>query len=312
MTDTIPISLRRGDRELMEKNNISPSELFREALDGYSKSTPDTTSDEELLKNPEFLQLMDFYKKILKRQADNWKHPEENRSRSETWLRCRCEELQKFGLVSKGADYSRTRIHKLIETLKDTIICKEAVNRILWERMDLEKTKYIVNEVQTGKIKVQITGLTKIGLAGYAKRNFIIAPERAEREILLKLKSRLENERVALVCLGCKRAHTMVIKNITSLKCPVCSSVLVAFAEKPEIIEKLRKNKLSDKEIRRLRKSANLILYNGRKALTALAARGVGIDTAARILANGCFTEEDFLREILRAEITYARTKKFW
>lgn len=219
---------------------------------------------------------------------------------------------KKFGLVSKDADYSRTRIHKLIETLRNTVICDEAVNRILWARMDLEKTKYIVNEIQTGRMRVQITKLTRIGLAGYAKRNFIITPERAEREILLKLKTRLENERVALVCLGCKRAHSMVIKNITSLKCPVCSSVLVAFAEKPEIIEKLRKNRISDREIRRLRKSANLILYNGKRALTALAARGVGIDTAARILAKGCFTEEDFLREILRAEIAYARTKRFW
>jgi len=38
----------------------------------------------------------------------------------------------------------------------------------------------------------------------------------------------------------------------------------------------------------------------------------VGPDTAARVLAGFHENEDEFLREILSAEITYARTKKFW
>jgi len=38
----------------------------------------------------------------------------------------------------------------------------------------------------------------------------------------------------------------------------------------------------------------------------------VGEDTAARILRGYHETEEDFLRDLLSAEITYARTKRFW
>jgi len=41
-------------------------------------------------------------------------------------------------------------------------------------------------------------------------------------------------------------------------------------------------------------------------------ARGVGEDTAARILRGYHETEQDFLRDVLAAEITYARTKRFW
>ncbi len=41
-------------------------------------------------------------------------------------------------------------------------------------------------------------------------------------------------------------------------------------------------------------------------------ARGVGPKTAARILAMHYETEEEFLREILSAEILYARTRRFW
>ena len=44
----------------------------------------------------------------------------------------------------------------------------------------------------------------------------------------------------------------------------------------------------------------------------ALMARGVGEDTAARILRGYHESEEDFLRDVLAAEITYARTKRFW
>jgi ATP-dependent Lhr-like helicase len=43
-----------------------------------------------------------------------------------------------------------------------------------------------------------------------------------------------------------------------------------------------------------------------------LAGRGVGPDTAARVLSGFYDDEDEFLRDILSAEITYARTKKFW
>jgi ATP-dependent Lhr-like helicase len=65
-------------------------------------------------------------------------------------------------------------------------------------------------------------------------------------------------------------------------------------------------------EVKRLYKSANLVMAHGRKAVMALVARGVGPDTAARMLQRYCRNEEDFLRGILVAEVQYARTKRFW
>ena len=47
-------------------------------------------------------------------------------------------------------------------------------------------------------------------------------------------------------------------------------------------------------------------------AVYALVARGVGPDTAARILRNLHETEDDFLRDLLAAEVNYARTRRFW
>src|SRR5438132_1450691 len=72
------------------------------------------------------------------------------------------------------------------------------------------------------------------------------------------------------------------------------------------------KDKESRSKAKRLFTNASLVMAHGRKAVLALMARGVGEDTAARILRGYHETEQDFLRDVLAAEITYARTKRFW
>jgi ATP-dependent Lhr-like helicase len=76
---------------------------------------------------------------------------------------------------------------------------------------------------------------------------------------------------------------------------------------------KMKNPKEKEKKIiKRLFTNANLILSHGKKAVLAMRARGIGPRTAARILAMHYETEEEFLREILSAEIIYARTRRFW
>src|SRR6184192_2024619 len=70
--------------------------------------------------------------------------------------------------------------------------------------------------------------------------------------------------------------------------------------------------KESRAKAKRLFTNASLVMAHGKKAVVALMARGVGEDTAARILRGYHETEEDFLRDLLAAEVTYARTKRFW
>jgi ATP-dependent Lhr-like helicase len=53
-------------------------------------------------------------------------------------------------------------------------------------------------------------------------------------------------------------------------------------------------------------------MAHGRKAVMALVGRGIGPDTAGRILARYHLEEYEFLKDILEAEVSYARTKRFW
>ncbi len=58
--------------------------------------------------------------------------------------------------------------------------------------------------------------------------------------------------------------------------------------------------------------SAELVAHHGDRALLALAARGIGPETARRLLARHYRNDDAFFTEILRAERAYARTRAFW
>ncbi len=79
-----------------------------------------------------------------------------------------------------------------------------------------------------------------------------------------------------------------------------------------KLLKKKEPSEEETKEIKRMYKNASLVKTHGRRALVALAGRGVGPDAAARILSGFYENEDEFLRDILSAEMTYARTKRFW
>ncbi len=59
-------------------------------------------------------------------------------------------------------------------------------------------------------------------------------------------------------------------------------------------------------------KVADLVMVSGKDAITALAGRGVGYATAARILGKYHGDEDDLYKDILAAERQYFKTKRFW
>lgn len=102
-------------------------------------------------------------------------------------------------------------------------------------------------------------------------------------------------------------------------ECPICSSRLIA-ALKPwesDEIKLLKKGEhLKTEEeknrVKRIFRNANLVLSHGKQAVIALAARGLGPEIASRIIGKLPEDEEEFYREILKAERQYIKTKKFW
>lgn len=65
-------------------------------------------------------------------------------------------------------------------------------------------------------------------------------------------------------------------------------------------------------DLQKMSRNANLIAEQGNRAALVLAGRGIGPDTAARILRTLHTDEDEFLREIMNAEILFAKNKRFW
>jgi ATP-dependent Lhr-like helicase len=224
---------------------------------------------------------------------------------------------KKFCAIEREVDYKKISIKRLMSAFMDTPLYEETVEKVIWEKMDLTKTKEVLAQLQKGDIDVQITGLSPIGLEGLEAFKALVAPQMPDRAILMTLKSRLEDERIKILCLKCKKTRTKRIGKLPDkITCENCGAKLVAvtptYKNFTSLLRKKRHSKDEAKTIKRLYKNANLVFGHGKKAVLALRARGVGPNTAARILAMHYETEEEFLRSILSAEITYARTRRFW
>lgn len=208
---------------------------------------------------------------------------------------------KKFGVIEKNADYRNIKIEKIIEIYKDSILYEEAINKTMFEVLDLEKTKKVIKKVKNGEIEIKEDKISPIGIFGKDTRNLIV-PERIDRTILLALKKRLEEKNIVLFCLNCKKERRVKVKELEEkIKCKYCSAKLVA------CISKFKKS-----NEKKLRKNANLIFSYGKKAILCLSARGIAEEFAQRILSKYYENEEEFLREVLRAEINYAKTRRFW
>ncbi len=226
---------------------------------------------------------------------------------------------KKFGALRRDVDWEAVSIPRLLKTFENTPLFEEVLDKVFWERMDLPRTAEVLRGIKEGRIGIVIVPrLTPIGRAGVEGGRMLISPSKADHATLMAVKQRIEKETATFLCLNCRMSWRSNVGELpTKIRCPKCEGLMVAVVA-PYERERIRTLELDspDKESRRFAKrlftNASLVMAHGRKAVVALMGRGVGEDTAARILRGYHETEEDFLRDVLSAEITYARTKRFW
>ena len=225
---------------------------------------------------------------------------------------------KKFGAVRKDADYKMLNVSKIIDVFEHSPIFDEAVSKTLWENMDVEGAATVLRRIQDGTIELVAGKISPMGTEAIGDRRELVQPQRADRTVLLALKERLLSEDVVTVCMNCRSQRKTTVGSLPErIKCSKCGGVLVAaiqpYAKKDfEVLRRGASDEEGRRALKRIYKNANLVMAHGRKAAIAMVGRGVGADTAARILARYHLEEDEFLRDILAAEITYARTKRFW
>jgi ATP-dependent Lhr-like helicase len=226
---------------------------------------------------------------------------------------------KKFGAVRRGIDYRQVNIGRLMGAYEDSPLFEEAMDKMIWQKMDIPRAADVLRAIRSGEIEIQVShGLSNIALAGYEKARELVAPRYADKQTLAALKKRVEKQEVVLACVNCQTATRNRVGDVPDkIKCSVCGSVMMASIHPLDrsllkLLEKKKPTELEKREIKRLFKNASLVREKGKKAVFVLAGRGVGPDTAGRILARLHENEEELLRDLLASEINYARTKRFW
>ena len=228
---------------------------------------------------------------------------------------------RKFGAFSRDVDYQRVSMAKLLAVFEGTPMHREALREIYHDRLDIERARWVLERIRDGSIEIVTSGLSPIGTSGRGGGRDVTSPEHADAAVIDLLKNRIMNDRVILFCVNCKKWKSMrqVERVPEQPECPLCESRMIA-ALKPweeeeiKIVKKPEKKKTAEEKRRtkRVFRNANLVLSYGKTAAIALASRGLGPETAARVVGKMQSDELDFYRDILKAEREYARTKRFW
>lgn len=237
---------------------------------------------------------------------------------------------RKFGALSRDVDYERISMDKLLQVFEGTPMYHEAVNEILHDRLDIGNAVLALEKIRSGEIAMIAGRVSPIGSAGFTGGRELMAPETADRSIILALKERIMNDHVIMFCLTCKKySAKRHVRDIEETPvCPVCGSRMLA-ALKPweqdemELVKKASKrpegrtgekitSDIDRQRLKRVYRNGNLVLSHGRSAVIALASRGLGPETASRVIRKLREDEEDFYRDILKEERDYVRTRRFW
>jgi ATP-dependent Lhr-like helicase len=232
---------------------------------------------------------------------------------------------RKFGIIEREVNHRHVGLGRLLNTFEGTVLMREVVDKVLFEKMDVESTQWVLEGIGDGTIDVVTSGVSPIGLMGQQSVRELVAPDRASEAILTAMHQRLEDESVVLACTSCGAHLKKRVGDVTDedLTCQHCGSVLVAALhpksaeEDLKVLAKRRSDdfKLTKEERQRLKRlltNANLVWDNGHWAVIALSARGVGPAKAGKVLAMRYPSEEAFLKGLLAEEVLYARTKRFW
>jgi ATP-dependent Lhr-like helicase len=236
---------------------------------------------------------------------------------------------RRFGAIRKDVEYSYRKARMMSRILRDNPIGRETLREIRVEKYDAEKLKELLSYLRNGTIKVIIrekkgdfSPLASTILDRIIPQD-LLRPAVPVKALVDLTKERLNAKRVRLVCVY--RGDWQGVRTIRSLperiKCPKCDSSLVAATYQDDdqlmkiVKKKLRKKRVTEKEEKEWLKgwkNASLVQDNGKKAVVALAGRGIGPTTAIRIFRRYRKSEDDFYLNILKAERDYTRTRMFW
>ena len=239
---------------------------------------------------------------------------------------------ERFGALPRGKTLAHSdRAEKLQAAFKNTPIYDETIREAMMDKVDLPKVKQILHDIKDGKIVIYTITREKPTpfayhiLMQYADTAELMAPEHLLLTNIDHMKRSIDARVAKLLCMNCGAWTKQIrIKDLTEEpECENCHSHLITplyFSQDAgKLVEDLRKRRegkeLTPEELKELsnaRRKADLILSYGKQAVRALQVKGVGPETASRILGRMHPDEDTFYMDLLKAKVQYLRTREYW
>ncbi|MFB6163225.1 MAG: DEAD/DEAH box helicase [Halococcoides sp.] len=227
-----------------------------------------------------------------------------------------------FGALKDWRTSGSARIggDRLHDAFADTPIYEEAIREFFHEELDADAAAATLEAIQSGERDLAIVReRTPIGTAGREGYSEFLRPEEADADVIETLKDRIAEDEIRLFCVHCEDfERRKPVKRVRDQpECPRCGSTRIAACNPwdeatPAAVRATDKDDEQQRATRQAFRRADLVQSHGKRAVIALAGRGVGPEHAARIINNWREDEDAFYRDILEREREYARTKSFW
>ena len=237
---------------------------------------------------------------------------------------------ERFGALKRGLTYSGDNLRELALRFRMSPIYDETIREALLLHVDYPRVREIYRGIHNGYIELSLfkakdhpSPFAFHLLNKHIDVPELIAPETIEKDTINRLKFSLDNITVDLICFECgKTDYNLTVKSLSPKpSCQSCKSALLAVSTWStdflrEILERKLKGEPIEENDRVLlaksRRSADLVLSYGRRAVVAQCVYGVGPQTASRILAKMHDNERDFYKDLLEAKLHFITTRQFW
>ena len=237
---------------------------------------------------------------------------------------------ERFGALSRGRLMYGDAMKELAVRFRLTPIYDETIREALMERSDFEGVKRIFQQVKEGKMglnffraKDKPTPLAYHILYRHVDIPELIAPENVAADNMARLRISIEGRAIDLLCFECGKltTNTMIANLPDHPQCDNCESRLLApvFWSSGYVASLLRKKRAKEaldeneqKALTKARRSADLVIAYGRRAVVAQSVYGIGPQTASRVLAKMHESDEEFYKDLLEAKLHFITTRPYW
>ncbi|HVC57917.1 MAG TPA: DEAD/DEAH box helicase [Candidatus Acidoferrales bacterium] len=232
-----------------------------------------------------------------------------------------------FGVIDRDAVVSRSLARRLMKVLDKSPVYDEAAREIMENMFDTDAALELVGRIKSGAVVLRELELSKLSVISKAILNAahytreLITPLTPNSELVESFANHMLKKEIKLVCTYCGFRFARKLSEIKAEKkmlCQSCGSPLISTDEEGyrELVEKRRSGKkltTKDREtLSEMMRIASLIDSYGGRAAIALSVYGVGAKTAARTLMMFKHDEREFFIDLLEAQKTFIRTKKYW